>query len=84
MGCLASGERFEVGATPTKTWTVCPPLGQELITVIASPTPLYAEALPEIQTAEEYLPRLRQMLDANRGNAKLSATYLFMQTEPAR
>lgn len=81
---IQSGERFEVGATPSKTWTVSAPFGQELITVIASPTPLYPEALPEIQTAEEYLPRLRQMLDANRGNARLSATYLFMQTEPAR
>jgi len=81
---IQSAEQFEVGATPSKTWTVSAPFGQELITVIASPTPLYAEALPEIQTAEEYLPRLRQMLDANRGNAKLSATYLFMQTEPAR
>jgi type IV/VI secretion system ImpK/VasF family protein len=81
---IQSAEQFEVGATPSKTWTVSAPFGQELITVIASPTPLYAEALPEIQTAEEYLPRLRQMLGANRGNAKLSATYLFMQTEPAR
>ena len=81
---IQSAEQFEVGATPSKTWTVSAPFGQELITVIASPTPLYPEALPEIQTAEEYLPKLRQMLDANRGNAKLAATYLFMQTEPAR
>ena len=81
---IQSAEQFEVGATPSKTWTVSAPFGQELITVIASPTPLYAEALPEIQTAEEYLPKLRQMLDANRGNARLAATYLFMQTEPAR
>ena len=81
---IVSREQFEVGATPSKTWTVAPPFGQELITVISSPTPLYAEELPEIQTAEDYLPKLRQMLEANRGNAKLSATYLFMQTEPAR
>ena len=81
---IQSAEQFEVGATPSKTWTVSAPFGQELITVIASPTPLYPEALPEIQTAEEYLPKMRQMLDANRGNAKLAATYLFMQTEPAR
>jgi type IV/VI secretion system ImpK/VasF family protein len=81
---IRSGEEFEAGATPTKTWTVAPPFGQELITVISSPTPLYTEPLPEIQTAEEYLPRLRQMLEANKGNTKLAATYLFMQTEPAR
>jgi len=81
---IRSSEQFEVGATPSKTWTVAPPFGQELITVISSPTPLYSEPLPEIQTAEEYLPQLRQMLEANKGNAKLAATYLFMQTEPAR
>lgn len=80
---LQSGEQFEVGATPTKTWTVCPPLGQELITVIASPTPLYMDALDEIQTAQDYLPKLKQILAANNGNAKVTAAYLFMQTEPA-
>ena len=80
---IQSGEQFEVGALPTKTWTVCPPLGQELITVISSPTPLYDHALPEIQTAQEYLPRLKQALAANNGNATMAAAYLFMQTEPA-
>ena len=80
---ISSGERFEVGATPTKTWTVCPPLGQELITVIASPTPLYTEPLTEIETAQDYLPRLKQILAANSGNARMAAAYLFMQTEPA-
>ena len=64
-------------------WVVCPPLGQELITVISSPTPLYTDALPETEAAKEYLPKLRRMLDANRGNARLAAAYLFMQTEPA-
>ncbi|TLX20796.1 DotU family type IV/VI secretion system protein [Thermomonas fusca] len=75
-------EQFEVGATTSKTWTVCPPFGQELITVIASPTPLYRDALPEIQAAQEYLPMLRRMLEDNHGNARLVASHLFMQTEP--
>ncbi|MBP8647662.1 MAG: DUF4384 domain-containing protein [Thermomonas sp.] len=79
---IRSSEQFEVGATPSKTWTVAPPFGQELITVISSPTPLYPEPLPEIQTAEEYLPRMRQMFEANKRNAKLAATYLFIQTGP--
>ncbi|MDO5610769.1 MAG: DotU family type IV/VI secretion system protein [Pseudomonadota bacterium] len=80
---ITRGEQVVVGDTP-EGWVVGPPFGQELITVIASPTPLYPEPLTEIETAEEYLPKLRQMLDANRSNAKLAATYLFMQTEPAR
>ncbi|MFZ5606036.1 MAG: DotU family type IV/VI secretion system protein [Pseudomonadota bacterium] len=75
-------EQFEVGATPNRTWTICPPFGQELITVIASPRPLYPEALPEIQTAQEYLPKLRRMLEENRNNPQLLAAHLFMQTEP--
>ncbi|MDE2406827.1 MAG: DotU family type IV/VI secretion system protein [Xanthomonadaceae bacterium] len=79
---LKALEQFEVGATPSKTWTICAPFGQELITVIASPRPLYRETLPEIQTAQEYLPKLRQLLEANRANAQLLAAHLFMQTEP--
>jgi len=80
---LKALEQFEVGATPSKTWTVCAPFGQELITVISSPKPLYQEALPEVQfDAKDYLPKLRQMLEANRGNAQLLAAHLFMQTEP--
>ena len=79
---LRAAEEFEVGATPARTWTVCPPFGQELITVIASPTPLFQEAPEEIQTAQDYLPLLKRTLDAQRGNAKVVASYLFMQTEP--
>lgn len=75
-------EQFEVGATPARTWTICPPFGQEMITVVASPRPLYQETLPEVQPAQEYLPKLRRMLEENRGNPQLLAAHLFMQTEP--
>ena len=50
--------------------------------MIASPTPLFQEAPEEIQTAQDYLPLLKRTLDAQRGNAKVVASYLFMQTEP--
>ena len=80
---VKAGETLVVGNTP-EGWIVGAPFGQELITVISSPTPLYDGALPTFDKAEDYLPKLRQMLDANRGNTKLVATYLFMQTEPAR
>ena len=79
---FGSSEQLTIGEEG-RGWVVCPPLGQELITVISSPTPLYTEALVESESAKDYLPKLRQMLDANRGNAKLAAAYLFMQTEPA-
>ena len=80
---VKAGETLVIGNTP-EGWEVSAPFGQELITVISSPTPLYDRPLPTFDKAEDYLPKLRQMLDANRGNTKLVATYLFMQTEPAR
>lgn len=80
---VKAGETLVIGNTP-EGWEVSAPFGQELITVISSPTPLYEGPLPTFDKAEDYLPRLRQLLDANRGNTKLVATYLFMQTEPAR
>lgn len=80
---IARGEQLVIGEEG-RGWEVSPPFGQELITVISSPTPLYEGTLPEAESAKDYLPKLRQMLGANRGNAKLTATYLFMQTEPAR
>jgi type IV/VI secretion system ImpK/VasF family protein len=80
---VKAGETLVIGNTP-EGWEVSAPFGQELITVISSPTPLYERPLPTFDKAEDYLPKLRQMLDANRGNTKLVATYLFMQTEPAR
>jgi type IV/VI secretion system ImpK/VasF family protein len=79
---FGSSEQLTIGEEG-RGWVVCPPLGQELITVISSPTPLYTEALVEAEAAKDYLPKLRQMLEANRGNARLAAAYLFMQTEPA-
>jgi len=80
---VKAGETLVIGATD-EGWVVGAPFGQELITVISSPTPLHEGALAPVDKAEDYLPRLRQILDANRGNTKLVATYLFMQTEPAR
>lgn len=80
---VKAGETLVIGNTP-EGWEVSAPFGQELITVISSPTPLYDRPLSTFDKAEDYLPKLRQMLDANRGNTKLVATYLFMQTEPAR
>ena len=80
---IASGEQLTIGEEGLG-WEVGPPFGQELITVISSPTPLYDGTLPETESARDYLPRFKQMLEANRGNARLAANYLFMQTEPAR
>lgn len=78
---IRAGEQFHVGDIPGG-WEVAPPFGQELITVIASPVPLYAEEPEEIEDAVDYLPRLRRMLEAQSNNTQVVANYLFMQTEP--
>ncbi len=79
---VAAHKQFEIGATELKSWTVAPPFGQELITVITSPTPLYEGTLVEVQNTYDYLPRLQQMLEANQGNLSLAANYLLIQTVP--
>src|SRR3546814_9912570 len=48
---LRGGERFNVGES-ARTWSVGPPFGQELITVISSPTPLYQGERSEEHTSE--------------------------------
>lgn len=80
---IRPGEQFSVGASEQLFWTVGPPFGQELITVIASPVPLFAgDPEHEIESARDYLPRLRDLLEAQAGNGQLAADFLFMQTEP--
>lgn len=80
---IVDGETFVVGERGHK-WEIGPPFGQELITVISSPVPLYAVERPEFEQASVYLPKLRDMLEANRANDKLAANFLFMQTEPKK
>ena len=81
---LRAGERFSVGES-ARTWSIGPPFGQELITVIASPTPLFEGERPEIEMdARPYLTLLRSRLEASQGNPKLAAHYLIMQTEPGK
>src|SRR3546814_5440218 len=78
---LRGGERFNVGES-ARTWSVGPPFGQELITVISSPTPLYQGERPEFEEARVYLPALRGLLDAQAANPRLAANFLLLQTEP--
>lgn len=79
---VKAGEQFNVGEKSPEGWIVGPPFGQELITVISSPTPLYSGELPEYEPASSYLPKLRSLLDAQPGNDSLAAHFLFLQTEP--
>lgn len=79
---LRAGEQFNVGQAE-RTWSIGPPFGQELITVIASPTPLFDSERPEIEMdARTYLSALRARLDSGQADPKLAAHYLILQTEP--
>jgi len=79
---ILAGEDFNVGERIAEGWLVGPPFGQELITVMAAPSTLYDSERPEFEPASTYLPRLRELLEAQRANDKLVADYLFLQTEP--
>ena len=81
---IRAGEQFNVGEKIPEGWIVGPPFGQELITVVSSPSPLYTAERPEYEPASAYLPKLREFLDAHQGNDKLAANFLFLQTEPKR
>lgn len=80
---VRAGEQFNVGERIPEGWLVGPPYGQELITVISSPTPLYSNELVEYEPASAYLPKLRKLLEEQQSNKKLGANFLFLQTEPA-
>jgi type IV/VI secretion system ImpK/VasF family protein len=65
-------------------WLIGPPFGQELITIVSSPVPLYQGELPQTEPAADYLPRLRQMIEARAQEQHLSANFLFLQTQAAK
>ena len=78
---LAAGEQITVGQAQS-TWDVGPPFGQELITVVSSPVPLYEDRQEVMEEARDYLPVLRRALEA--GDAGTASDFLVLQTEPRR
>lgn len=84
---VPAGQQIDVGQSGVQGggWiTVEPPFGQELMTVVASPTPLYTGYRPDSEPAKDYLPLLKQAIEANRANDKFVADFMTIQTEPAR
>jgi hypothetical protein len=77
-----SGARPRVGEKIEQPWLIGPPFGQELITVIASPVPLYQGTRDEAEPAAQYLPRLREMVEANSHDTRFASNFLFLQTHP--
>ncbi len=66
----------------TRFWTIGPPFGQELITVIASTAPLFTTPRLETEAMAAYLPELHHALDAIAANSPQPlATALFITTK---
>lgn len=62
------------------------PFGREMIVLIATSRPLFEEPRPEFEPAGDYLPVLRERIDAlMAAGADLprAATHVFVQTRPA-
>lgn len=78
---FAPGEQHNVGEADA-IWVVGPPFGQELITIVSSPVPLYEGQREQYEEARDYLPALRAMLE--QGDERIGANFLILQTEPAR
>lgn len=84
---IPAGQQVDVGQSGVAGggWiTIDAPFGQELITVVSSPTPIYPGMRAAMEPAKDYLPLLKQAIDANRGNDKFLADFMTIQTEPAR
>jgi hypothetical protein len=62
-------------------WEILPPFGLELVTVIASKTPLFSTPTRDNETTDAYLKRLRQALAGNGARADVAATFQFIRTQ---
>jgi len=79
---VKAGERVRIGDGPQE-YTVAPPYGTEMLVVIASPTPLFAKARPQVEQANDYLGALRQALDAvgqATSGSQVVSNYYFIKT----
>ncbi|WP_449234046.1 DUF4384 domain-containing protein [Azospirillum doebereinerae] len=81
LGAAASrslGERSAGG----RFWSVGPPFGRELVVALATPSPLFATARPELEPAAVYLADLKRVLAAAAPGAPPLAAALFIATAP--
>jgi type IV/VI secretion system ImpK/VasF family protein len=62
-------------------WLILPPFGRDLVTVIASKTPLFLQQRPASETATAYLKELRQALPRDVSTSETAATFYFIKTQ---
>jgi len=81
---LGAGERLSLGKGGE--WTVSPPFGQEMIAVIASPFPLFADTRQGQESDADYLAALNERLKAESTGTEgrpVTADFVFITTKPA-
>jgi type IV/VI secretion system ImpK/VasF family protein len=62
-------------------WSILPPFGRDLVTVIASKAPLFVQSRPAAEPAKTYLQDLRQALPRDVSTADVAATFYLIQTQ---
>jgi serine/threonine protein kinase len=80
---LDAGEWLSLGERGD--WIVSPPFGQEMIAVIASPVPLFADIRQGHESDGDYLAALNERLKADSTGTEgrpVTADFLFITTKP--
>jgi hypothetical protein len=62
-------------------WSITPPFGRDLVTVIASKAPLFLQPKPASEPAGTYLKELRQALPRDASTAEIASTFYFIKTQ---
>lgn len=62
-------------------WRIEPPFGMELVTVVISPQPLFAQHRLDPESAASYLEKLRSSLPRETSDSAFVASYCFITTE---
>jgi hypothetical protein len=65
-----------------RCWTLGGNTGQQMVTVLAAPAPLFPARRPEVEAVRDVLPRLAQ-LTANAGQSTLAAAFLLFDLRDA-
>jgi serine/threonine protein kinase len=80
---LDAGEKSTLGERGE--WIVSPPFGQEMIAVIASPVPMFADIRQGHESDADYLAALNERLKAESSGTEgrpVTADFLFITTKP--
>jgi hypothetical protein len=77
---VAVGSRVTVDGGP-RPWRIQPPFGLELVTVIASKTPLFGQPRPSAEPTEPYIHALRQALSRDVSKSEMAAVFFVITTQ---